>query len=40
VIEHSSVRLIECVDPITSVDEALGVIAACVGHASQRVLID
>lgn len=40
VSELAGVRILECVEQITRVDDALSLIAASVEHASHRLLVD
>lgn len=39
-IQAAGVPIVECVDAIASVDDALGLISACIERDSQRLLID
>ncbi len=39
-VERAGVRFVECAEPITGVDDALGLITARWEHNSNRLLID
>jgi hypothetical protein len=38
--ERDGVRIVECVGPIAQVDDALGLVAACVEQGSTRLLLE
>ncbi|MBI1818232.1 MAG: DUF4180 domain-containing protein [Deltaproteobacteria bacterium] len=40
VLDRDGVRIVECTDSITRVDDALDLIAACIERGSTRLLID
>jgi hypothetical protein len=38
--EHDGVRIVECVDSITRIEDAMDLVAACFEHDAERVLLE
>jgi Domain of unknown function (DUF4180) len=38
--DHHGVQIVECVDAITRVEDAMDLVAACFEHDAQRVLLE
>jgi len=39
-LDHTGARIVECLEPIGSTGDALGLVAACVEHDATRLLLD